>query len=442
MWDVVPTSPYTDVVVLKGRQIGLSWAAGALVVWAGCMHENWEILVVSMIEDQAKRILGYAKNFAERIRKLGLYKFFIEGQSGKTVRFQNRSIATAVGCTKPDANNVRNYTADLLIVDEEALIYDKMFSAITPTTAHTGGKILHISTAGSIGSFFYRMWKQGEDANRWRGDLAEGREIPVTPEDIPPIKSYTIPSTDCDDMTQATLDRERRKLGEIRFNREYLCVWAGTADQVFTHIPLFRESRRVVRTKRPTYAGIDVGRINDPTELVIIEDFQQELTSFMGEIPQTVLVPFRIIYMKAWEREDATTIANDIYRNVHPRFNSRLYTIDCTGGYGEDLLNRMTELEIPVRGMKVKQKQKNDLTFDLDDALKLEQLWINDHPSDIDAEELRFQLAGYIGRSTATGYYTFDTTVGRDHKVDGLKLAWSSIAAGSLEPIIDIRKRR
>lgn len=153
-------------------------------------------------------------------------------------------------------------------------------------------------------------------------------------------------------------------------------------------------------------------------------------------------IPYRVVYIKRWERQDAVTIANEIKYQIDSRFNIQMYALDWTGGYGEDLLNRLTEWELQAMGVKIKMKSKNDLTFNLDDALMNEQLWVNDHPNDIEAEELRFQLGGYIGKVNPNGYYSFDSTVGRDHDVDGLKLAWHAVEIGSFEPIIEIRKRR
>jgi len=452
---------YNTFSMLKGRQIGASWVSGILVLWAAMMHNNWEIVIVSFNLEQAQRILGYAKAFAERLKKKGLYKQLIEGQRGTNLRFKNGSIITAVGCTRPDAHNIRNYHAHLLIIDEAALIYDKMFPSITPLTAQTKGKIVMLSTAGSVGSFFHRMWQDGNTAKEQREEyIAVYREtkkagfgdsqaknkaeekIGRTWDEIQKIKSYTIPSAECPDLTQNKLTQERRNLGEIRYMREYECVWAGTADQIFTNVPTFNLVKPIRKTKKQCFAGIDVGKANDPTVLIIIEAFQDYMEIDIDGVKQQVFVPYRVIYTKEWQRERMRVIANFIKERVVSRFNIRLFAIDITGGHGDELMRDMVELDLPCKGLKIKTKRKNDLMLGvdaLDDAFMSQSLWINRNINDVGAEELRFELAAYVGELMATGYYKFDSTVDRDHYVDSLAYAWDAVKAGSFEPMVIIR---
>ena len=448
MWDVarppmLNNIHFRDYVWLKGRQIGASWISGILACWAATMHDNWEIVIVSFNLEQSQRILGYTKSFMERLKPQGWYSMFIEGQRGTNLRWNSGSIINAVGCTRPEAHNIRNYHAHLLFVDEEALIYDKMFPSITPLTAHTGGKTLHLSTAGAIGSFFYRMWYDGNQAQKLRDKLAKGYDIGIDPLEIAPIKSYTIPSTECPALTPRKLASEKRRLGEVRYTREYLCIWAGTADQVFTSVPIFDVRRLPTRSKRPCFAGIDVGKVNDPTVLIIIEAFQGGMEIDNDGVKQIVDVPYRVIYTKEWERQKAQTIANDIFNNMVPRYAIKLFTVDTTGGHGDELFQKLVELDLHCRGLKVKSKSKNDMMVGingLDDAFLNRQLWINNNINDFGAEELRFELSGYIGKLQSSGYYSFDSTVGRDHYVDSLAYAWKAVKSGSLDPLVLIRR--
>jgi hypothetical protein len=465
MWDIaqrpmIDNPIYKDYIVLKGRQIGASWISGILALWGAMMHDHWEVVVVSFNLEQAQRILGYAKSFAERLKKRGLYKKFVEGQRGTNLRFKNGSIITAVGCTRPEAHNVRNYHAHMLFIDEGALVYDKMFPSITPLTAQTGGKMIMLSTAGSVGSMFHRLWQDGNTAAGLREDyghafkeFAEGytnREAKRMAEEkigrqwneILKIKSYTIPSSECPDLTPEKLNSERRNLGEIRYMREYECIWAGTSDQIFTNIPTYSLDRMITRTKKQCFGGMDVGKAEDPTVLIIIEAFQDYMPIQIDGVTKEVFVPYRVIFVKEWKRERMRTIANYIKEQVMPRFNLRLIAIDITGGHGDELMRDMVELELPCKGLKVKHKSKNNLMLGvdaLDDAFMAKKLWINRHVNDLGAEDLRFELAGYIGKLTSTGYYVFDSTVDRDHKVDSLAYCWDAVKAGSFEPIMLIR---
>jgi len=76
----------------------------------------------------------------------------------------------------------------------------------------------------------------------------------------------------------------------------------------------------------------------------------------------------------------------------------------------------------------------------LSDGFAEELLWVNNEVNDIIGTELLFELNGYIAKLMASGYYRFDSVVDRDHMIDALAHAWSSVQAGSLEPFLDIRK--
>ena len=440
---------YNELCILKGRQIGMSWTTGALAAWFCSMNDEKHVVIVAFNLDQSQIPLNYAKIFMSRFKKLGLYDMFIEGQSARNLRWNNGSKITSFGCTVPDAYNVRGQKADLLIIDEAAFIYDRMFPSITPTVANTGGPVITLSTAGSIGSYFYRRWADGNRANEWRRKLKSGYDIQMLKEEIPRVKSYIIPSVECPRLTKEKLDAERRGLGEMRYKREYECMWAGTADQVFIRIPVFTLRKMPTRSIKPCYGGIDCGKVNDPTVLIVIEQFNSVARILTEDgIRKDVDVPFRVIYGKTWERKTQTEIAADINVNIHPRFPSRLYSIDATGGFGDELLNRMINYELPCRGLKVKTKNKNEMILGspavkgLDDAFAEELLWINNDVDDIIATELLFELNAYIGKLRASGLYTFDSVIDRDHLVDALMHSWSAAQAGSFEPYFTIRKRR
>ena len=437
---------YQEYGVLKGRQIGMSWFMGIVALHHAMMHENSTVLLVSFNLEQAQHILNYGKQFLGRLKHKGMYESVVEGASMKNIRLNNGSKIIALGCTVPDANNVRGFIAHLLIIDEAAFIYDKMFGAINPTTSNTKGKTIYLSTAGSVGSQFYRVWDDGRNAEKWRDQLDKGYDLSITYEDLPKIKSYTIPSTEI--LSDEVLARALRTLKSMKYNREYMCQWAGTADQVFSKIPLFVDRKMPTKSGKPCFAGIDVGKVNDPTVLVIIEAFFAEGQFLDSDgIRKSIDIPYRVVKMKWWEREGMRAIANDIKINLHGRYPVGLYSIDATGGYGDELLQYMVEAELPVRGTKVKLIKKNELMLGspankgLGDAFEEELLWLNNESTDTDSYELLFELNAYTGKVTRNGHYIFDSSVGRDHAVDALAHAWSSVNAGTFDPYMSTRRR-
>ena len=439
---------YLELVVLKGRQIGMSWTMGWLAAWYATMHENKTVLVVAFNLDQAQIILNYVKVFMSRLKESGLYDLFVEGASARNFRFTNGSKIISFGCTVPDAYNVRGQKADLLLIDEAAFIYDKMFPSITPTTSNTHGKTIFLSTAGSVGSYFYRKWSEGLRAFDWKQRLANGEDIDIEADEIPKTKSYTIYSRESPRLTPEKLEAERRALGEMQFKREYECVWAGTADQVFMHVPIFIERRMPTRSIKSCYAGIDVGKVNDPTVMLVIESHFAPIETFVDGRRVTREIPYRLAYGKSWERVEHSDIAADIISNIHPRFPSLVYSIDATGGFGDDLNQRLVNFGLNTVPRKVKMKFKNEMMLGspaikgLSEAFAEELLWINNDINDIMATELLFELNGYVASLMSNGLYKFESVVDRDHAVDALAHAWSAVQVGAFQPVLDIRRRR
>ena len=215
---------YKEYAILKGRQIGASWVFGLASIWYAMMHDESEVKSVSFNLDQAQKILGYSKNFASRLKARGWYDLIVEGQRGTDMRFNNTSLIEALGCTLPDGRNVRGHRAHILFIDEADYIYERMFPSIEPLTLHTGGKTIYLSTAGRVGSHFWKKWDMGNKAEEMRQKIKNGIELDINLADIPPIKSYTVPSTDCPDLSEQDLQRLRRSLGDLGYNREVLCT--------------------------------------------------------------------------------------------------------------------------------------------------------------------------------------------------------------------------
>ena len=202
------------------------------------------------------------------------------------------------------------------------------------------------------------------------------------------------------------------------------------------------------RTIKSCYAGIDVGKVNDPTVMLVIESHFAPVETFVDGRRVIREIPYRLAYGKSWERVEHADIAADIFSNIHPRFPSLVYSIDATGGFGDDLNQRLVNFGLNTVPRKVKMKIKNDMMLGspsikgLSDAFAEELLWINNDVNDIMATELLFELNGYVASLMSNGLYKFESVVDRDHAVDALAHAWSAVQVGAFQPMLDIRKRR
>lgn len=131
------------VVVLKARQLGLTWLALCFALWLMIFQPISTILVFSRRDDEAMYLLG-----RERLR--GVYKrlpdWFKKGRtflsdSGHEWALSNGSSARALPTTAGDS-----YTVSFLLIDEADLVPDlNTLLKATKPTIDAGGKMALIS---------------------------------------------------------------------------------------------------------------------------------------------------------------------------------------------------------------------------------------------------------------------------------------------------------
>ncbi len=127
------------VVILKARQIGVTWLALAYALWLLLFHPAATVLLFSRRDDEAKELLD------ERLK--GMYRRLPRWLQSKTITTDskhefalgNGSRALAFPTSGGDA-----YTATLAIADEFDLVPDqgRLLNSIKPTIDNGGGLIL------------------------------------------------------------------------------------------------------------------------------------------------------------------------------------------------------------------------------------------------------------------------------------------------------------
>lgn len=102
-------------------------------------------------------------------------------------------------------------TADVLVIDEAALVSDEVFASATPFMGRTKGAIWLLSTPRRQVGFFYNLW-HNRDA-RWRRVLS------------------TV--DDCPDIDREFL-RMQQALDPIRFRQDFYCEFIAPAGSLIT----------------------------------------------------------------------------------------------------------------------------------------------------------------------------------------------------------------
>mgnify|MGYP001590208585 CR=1 FL=1 len=278
--------PPKDVVVVKARQLGMSWIIAVRALYRATHESGITSLLISLTHPQAIEFLRHAilaynsmpereyltgtNNFVDKMRIIGR-----GGEPSKTVmEFENGSRIIAL---PNNPETVRGYRAHYVDWDETAKFphEDDMIAALEPTTTR-GGKVTYNSTHRGSQSRFYDVTQKVKQKHEDYVDY-EYIEVPWTAmleedQNDQDVKAYL-----------KTIEKFKREYGEksFFFQEEYCCVASDESIAMFTHKMLeaaenlwkrnncdYREPAR----KYPVYCGLDIGRVKDSTVLVAIED--------------------------------------------------------------------------------------------------------------------------------------------------------------------------
>ena len=99
-----------------------------------------------------------------------------------------------------------------------AQVSDRLYLALRPMLAVSGGDLWLASTPYGKQGFFYNEWVHGGD--RWT--------------------RFTVPATECPRIPQSFLDEELEACGQQYFDQEYLCKFHATYDAVFDEETILR----------------------------------------------------------------------------------------------------------------------------------------------------------------------------------------------------------
>jgi hypothetical protein len=168
------------LVILKARQLGLTWLALAFALWHCLLHPVATVLLFSRRDDEATDLLDRLKQMYQRLPD------WLRGQvttdNDHEWQLANGSRVLAFPTTAGDS-----YTATLAIVDEADLVpdLDRLLRAVKPTV-DAAGRLLLISRADKSRpeSPFKRIYRTArEGKSEWRPVFLPWRARPDRTED-------------------------------------------------------------------------------------------------------------------------------------------------------------------------------------------------------------------------------------------------------------------
>ena len=147
-------------IVLKFRQAGITELISAYCLWFAMYHPNKNIVILSIKDRVAKRILRRIKfmyrNLPDYLKTRVVNGRGDEIGTSSEIEFANGSIITSIPTTEEAG---RSEAVSLFVIDEAAIIRwaDRIWAAIFPTLS-TGGRSILNSTPYGVGNLFHRLW--------------------------------------------------------------------------------------------------------------------------------------------------------------------------------------------------------------------------------------------------------------------------------------------
>jgi hypothetical protein len=187
------------------RQWGKSTVAAAKAVHRAYTRDGSLVIVASPTERQSAEFVRKASGM---VRALGIAPKG-DGDNATSLKFPNGSRIVGLPGTE---GTVRGFSAvSLMLIDEASRVDDEMYKALRPMLAVGAGDLWMMSTPYGRRGFFYETWSHGG---------AEWQRV-------------SVPATECPRIPAEFLEEERRTMGALWFDQEYLCQFVDSGSSVF-----------------------------------------------------------------------------------------------------------------------------------------------------------------------------------------------------------------
>lgn len=167
LWDdqkaVVGTLAAEDrVIILKARQLGISWLVCGYVLHLCVFHPGKRVILLSQGEEEADELTRRVAVMYERLPEwIRLKSPLVKQPQTSKIVWANGSRVQSFAATKRKG---RSFTASLLVMDECAHMQfaKHLYTAAKPTIDAVGGRLVILSSANGFGNLFHDLWQKAE----------------------------------------------------------------------------------------------------------------------------------------------------------------------------------------------------------------------------------------------------------------------------------------
>ena len=242
--DFIPENKQKEVLDHTGKRLILNcarqWGKTTVVaikaLYEAIHQPKTNILVLASSEKQAGVLIEKAQVHAAR---LGYPKKRYQGRK-HSLELPNGSKIFAVAHNRSAA---LGYTADIVIVDEAAIVKDEVFAAILPSLTRTNGKLWMLSTPSGQTGIFYEIWHDQTQKRAGRaGTAPTGEQLAhqAGPERVRcariPQEEWRRVTATIDDAPYAdkTVVAMQMKIFPARAKQDYYCEFVQPAGRLLT----------------------------------------------------------------------------------------------------------------------------------------------------------------------------------------------------------------
>lgn len=394
-------------LVNKSRQIGASHTyAAQAVLWGVFLGET--TTVISVGEREALEVADKAKRHASVLVSLGSAMASATRSSAQEVRFSSGGRVVAL----PNSSGGRSYSGNVLL--DELAYYPRpelTWDGAAAVVMH-GYRLRGFSTPNGVGNFWHDLWVKGPELG---------------------YKSHEITIDQArEDGLQVNEDELwRMARGDKRlFDQLFRCKFLDGVNQLVPHAAI--EQCRVESTfKAPhegvCYAGLDLGRTADRTELVIVR-----IAPDTDGTPRAWLQ-----HIETRKRTQDAEIDRLVALALAPPFSCRRVAIDATG-MGAFPAERLQARygQLTIHPVTFTQQSKEEMATTLHHAFA--KGWVRIPRSE---EQLADDVAAIRREVTAAGNVRYDAPqTARGHADSAWALAMALVLTGMVTQRTEVRR--
>jgi len=198
------------MILCCNRQWGKTTTIALKSLHRALSVKNHSIVIISRTKIQAAILIERACNFAamlgHKIRRALGQRLSLQLPNGSSIIAVPHSQDTSVG-----------NSANVLIVDEAALVKDQVYATVSPFVGRTHGSIWLMSTPRRQTGFFYNIW-HGKDT-RWKKIFSTVK--------------------DCPEFDPSYLEMQR-ELDPTKYRQDFLCEFIQAAGRLIDRETLMR----------------------------------------------------------------------------------------------------------------------------------------------------------------------------------------------------------